>query len=65
MWWKILIAVACGVLLISPIDLASGLPIDDIVYGLGMVSTIISTVNGLKGKKAKSADADVNDVSDN
>ena len=65
MWWKILIAVVCAVLLISPIDALPGLPFDDIIYGLGMVSTLLSTFKGMKGKKGDENIKDVNDVSEN
>ncbi len=66
MWWKILIAIACGALLISPVDLSLGhIGIDDILAGLGMATTLISTFKGLKNNMPKKADADVNDVNDN
>jgi len=64
MWWKIIIAVLCGALLISPVDAISGLPFDDIVYAIGMISTLVSTFKGL-GKKNKTDSEDVIDVDAN
>ena len=66
MWWKILIAVICGVILISPIDLSvAHFGIDDILAALGMATTLLSTFKGLKNAVPKKNDSDVNDVSDN
>ena len=65
MWWKILIAVICGALLISPVDAIPALPFDDIAYALGMVTTLVSTFKGIKPKKNKDVEADINDVNDN
>ena len=62
MWWKILIAIVCAVLIISPVDILSGLPFDDIVYALGLVSSVFGTI---KGAKKKDDNDGINDVDHN
>lgn len=74
MWWKVVIAVVCGVLLISPLDLSPGLlGVDDIGAVVGMIATIIGMISQQKKafedkKAANSAAAagdSFNEVDDN
>ena len=44
MWWKIIIAIVCAVLLISPFDILTGVQIDDIIYVLGLIASVLSAV---------------------
>jgi len=71
MWWKILIAVLCGVLILSPLDIVPEAilgplgGVDDIGYIVGIVASLISAFKGIGGKKKDAADDNVNDVADN
>lgn len=72
MWWKVLIAVLCGALVISPVDFSlAHLGIDDFVGMAGMIGSIIAMVadqqKKLKAKMQTDADEDptIQDVEDN
>ena len=67
MWWKIAIAVICGILVLSPIDFSAlHIGVDDIAAFVAMVTSIISAVKSFKltGSSKKSSDI-YNDVSEN
>ena len=67
MWWKIAIAVICGILVLSPIDFSAlHFGIDDIGAFVAMVASIVSAVKSFKptGSSKKSTDI-YNDVSEN
>jgi uncharacterized membrane protein YkvA (DUF1232 family) len=72
MWWKIILAVVCGVVLISPLDMSPlVLGFDDITATIGLIASIISMVSkhkqNLEQKRAANsgADDDLNDVDSN
>ena len=68
MWWKILIAVLCLVLIVSPVDFSPAmLGIDDIGAFAGLVGAIISAIKGFKlGRASKEEEDDkYNDVNQN
>ena len=39
-----MIAIVCAILLISPFDILTGVQIDDIIYVLGLIASVLSAV---------------------